>query len=294
MAFFGKNETPMEFKDKEKIITLNNNGLENKVSTRTTSVSEFLEENNIKINEHDLVLPNKEASLFPGMNVEIKKAAKIIIEADGKKTESWTYEKKIENALRENDIILGKLDKTEPPINTLVENNLKLSVIRINIEEKTIPEEIAFKTITKKDSKMGWQEKKIEQKGEKGIMEIKYKITYKNGQEVSRVILDKTVSKEPQEEITIQGTYMKIGASHKGQGTWYAFKGGMFAASPWLPMGSYAKVTNQANGKSIVVQINDRGPFGDGRIIDLDKVAFQKIASLGAGVINVKVEEILN
>ncbi len=37
---------------------------------------------------------------------------------------------------------------------------------------------------------------------------------------------------------------------------------------------------------------NDRGPFVQGRIIDLDKVAFEKIASLGAGVITVKVEEI--
>ena len=59
-------------------------------------------------------------------------------------------------------------------------------------------------------------------------------------------------------------------------------------------MGSYAKVTNTANGKSVIVQINDRGPFGPGRIIDLDKVAFAKIASIGAGVIGVKVEEVLN
>jgi rare lipoprotein A len=59
-------------------------------------------------------------------------------------------------------------------------------------------------------------------------------------------------------------------------------------------MGSYARVTNKANGKSVIVQINDRGPFGENRIIDLDKVAFAKIASLGAGVIDVKVEEVMN
>ena len=59
-------------------------------------------------------------------------------------------------------------------------------------------------------------------------------------------------------------------------------------------MGSYVKVTNTANGKSVIVKINDRGPFGAGRIIDLDKVAFQEIASLGQGVINVKMEEITN
>jgi rare lipoprotein A len=59
-------------------------------------------------------------------------------------------------------------------------------------------------------------------------------------------------------------------------------------------MGSYVKVTNTANGKSVIVKINDRGPFGGGRIIDLDKVAFQEIASLGQGVAQVKMEEITN
>jgi rare lipoprotein A len=53
-------------------------------------------------------------------------------------------------------------------------------------------------------------------------------------------------------------------------------------------------VTNQSNGKSVIVKINDRGPFGKNRIIDLDKVAFAKIASIGAGIIDVKVEEVTN
>jgi rare lipoprotein A len=41
------------------------------------------------------------------------------------------------------------------------------------------------------------------------------------------------------------------------------------------------------------VQINDRGPFVAGRIIDLDREAFKKIAPLGAGVIDIKMEEII-
>jgi rare lipoprotein A len=51
-------------------------------------------------------------------------------------------------------------------------------------------------------------------------------------------------------------------------------------------------VTNTANGKSVIVRINDRGPFGGGRIIDLDKVAFAKIADIGTGVVQVVMEEI--
>ena len=98
----------------------------------------------------------------------------------------------------------------------------------------------------------------------------------------------------PVNEIRTQGTYVQVGKSSTGAGTWYAFTGTLAAASPWLPLGSYARVTNPDNGKQVIVEINDRGPFGKGRIIDLDKVAFEKISSLGAGIINVKVEPITN
>ena len=144
------------------------------------------------------------------------------------------------------------------------------------------------------DGKLGWREKKTETEGEKGILEVKYKITYRDGKEISRVALEKNITKDPVTEVLTQGTYVKTGNAQKGIGTWYAYQGGLFAASTTIARGSYARVTNTANGKSVIVQINDYGPQGKGRIIDLDKVAFQKIASLGAGVIGVKVEEVLN
>ena len=47
----------------------------------------------------------------------------------------------------------------------------------------------------------------------------------------------------------------------------------MTAAHPTLPIPSYARVTNLANGRSVVVRVNDRGPFHAGRVIDLSYVA---------------------
>jgi rare lipoprotein A len=48
---------------------------------------------------------------------------------------------------------------------------------------------------------------------------------------------------------------------------------GMTAAHTVLPIPSYARVTNLANGKSVVLRINDRGPFIDSRLIDLSYTA---------------------
>ncbi len=62
------------------------------------------------------------------------------------------------------------------------------------------------------------------------------------------------------------------------------------AAHKQLPFGSMVKVTNTANGKSVVVRINDRGPFVRGRIIDLSKTAFSRIGSLSSGLLNVEIE----
>ena len=98
-------------------------------------------------------------------------------------------------------------------------------------------------------------------------------------------------------------------APHKqrGIGSWYGrkFHGqrtssgetydmyAMSAAHATLPIPSYARVTNLANGKSVVVRINDRGPFHSGRLVDLSYAAAYKLGYAGAGSAQVEVEAIL-
>jgi rare lipoprotein A len=67
---------------------------------------------------------------------------------------------------------------------------------------------------------------------------------------------------------------------------------GMSAAHPTLPLPSYAKVTNVANGRSVIVRINDRGPFKSTRIIDLSYAAAYKLRLLSKGSGMVEVETI--
>lgn len=77
-----------------------------------------------------------------------------------------------------------------------------------------------------------------------------------------------------------------------GNASWYKYKNGDFAASPDFLKGSILRVTNLANGKFVDVTINDFGPERDkhpDRVIDLDKVAFEKIAPLSAGLVKVKI-----
>jgi rare lipoprotein A len=64
----------------------------------------------------------------------------------------------------------------------------------------------------------------------------------------------------------------------------------MTAAHRSLPFGTKVLVTNKSNGRSVVVTINDRGPFVGGRVIDLSTGAAGAIGMLGAGVARVSLE----
>lgn len=64
------------------------------------------------------------------------------------------------------------------------------------------------------------------------------------------------------------------------------------AAHRTLPFGTKVRVTNTKNNQSVIVKINDRGPFIDGRIIDLTRYAFSKIENTDSGIIDVKIEVI--
>lgn len=63
----------------------------------------------------------------------------------------------------------------------------------------------------------------------------------------------------------------------------------MTAAHKTLPLGTRVKVTNLANNESVVVKINDRGPYVHGRIIDLSQAAARSIGIRGVGKVSVAV-----
>lgn len=69
-------------------------------------------------------------------------------------------------------------------------------------------------------------------------------------------------------------------------------------ASWAFPLGSWVRVTNMANGRTVVVRINDCGPgrhlYRKGRIIDLTRGSFERLAALKIGVIKVKVKKLFN
>jgi rare lipoprotein A len=70
-------------------------------------------------------------------------------------------------------------------------------------------------------------------------------------------------------------------------------KNALTAAHRTLPMGTRVRVTNERNGRSVILRINDRGPYGNKRrIIDVSEAAARKLGMIDAGVVPVRVEVI--
>lgn len=100
---------------------------------------------------------------------------------------------------------------------------------------------------------------------------------------------------------TVSDPYVQVGTA-----SWYGefFRGrktangerfdptGLTAAHRTLPLGTVVEVTNLENGKTVVVRINDRGPYVKGRIIDLSRAAAREIGMIRKGITQVKVEKI--
>lgn len=90
-----------------------------------------------------------------------------------------------------------------------------------------------------------------------------------------------------------EGTASYYGRAHHGKRTASGERfnqHALTAAHRTLPFGTRVKVTNLDNGRSVVVRINDRGPFGRGRIIDLSKAAAERINMLRSGTAPVRLE----
>lgn len=66
----------------------------------------------------------------------------------------------------------------------------------------------------------------------------------------------------------------------------------MTAAHRSFPLGSRVRVTNPRTKKSVIVRINDRGPYAGNRCIDLSRAAFKRIGNLNAGVMTVRMQRI--
>jgi uncharacterized protein YabE (DUF348 family) len=255
-------------------------------ATGGTTVQDVLEQINARTSRHADIRPSRGATIQDGDVIVYDPAISVTLTADGKTRDVVTNADDVGYLLDSLGIVLRRLDRVVPEVDTPLRQGLHVDVVRVEFRSVTVQQPIAYRTEIQKTDDLMLGFRRVARNGVPGVLQKVYRVKLENGTEVGRRLLSTEVSREPQSQIILEGT--RPPHTESGVASWYQ-RTGLVAAHQWLPFGTQVKVTNLASGRSVVVVINDRGPYLDGRIIDLSDDAFAQLAPLGSGTINVRI-----
>jgi len=279
-------------------------------------VADVLEEAEISLDpdlEHSS--PDLEAELEMDYIV-IKKAAQVILKVDGQELEIISWAESVDELLAEQNIVLDD-DLVSLPLTQSLKSGMVIEVVRVDRELVYEDVVLSAKTTFKNDSTLPSGQEKLQTKAEDGKKQITYEVTYHDGVEVGRRMVSEKVVANPVTGVILKGTRTSVSRGStppsssnqviQGIASFYGAElhgnktasgvpfdmNAFTAAHKTLPFGTKVRVTYISTGKSVVVEINDRGPFTPGRVIDLSAAAAKEIGLYADGIGKVKIE-ILN
>jgi hypothetical protein len=189
-------------------------------------------------------------------------------------------------------------DRVVPPPSAPLHNGTVVRFARVSTSVHRAIMPIPAPVETEYTSSMTPGNIQILQSGVPGQREVTIQVRRIDGRVVSTRTLASRIVVAPIAEQRLSAPYsMSEGVltepgtgaiTQSGDATWYDPPwSGLTAAHPWLPFGTQVTVTDLATGRSVTVVIDDRGPFGTGRIIDLSPEAFAQLEPLGRGILHV-------
>lgn len=278
-------------------VTIIDGSFSSDIITTPSTVSEILKSASINLGESEFTTIPENKLVSEDIEIHIREPLSINLTLGGEESTFLSKAITVSDLLQEQSISLSGEDYTKPNLDSPLEENSSVQVIRKKTKTEKIEKKIPFLVEKISDNTRTKGEQKIISSGSEGLKEVEYSIVYENDIEVSRTVSLETIlekaknkkvsigTKEPEPVVTSNGT----GETRSGKATYYF--GPTNAASHIYPKGSVIKVTNISNGKSITVTIDDYGGYGN-RLVDLRKDHFQQIGNLSTGVLSVTVERL--
>lgn len=242
-----------------------------------------------------------------GLSFNVNSPRNVTVTVDGA-TKPVTATGAVADALNAAGVTLGTHDEVTPDLSTALTDDLAITIVRVEIRTVVKPVAVPYTTTTQNDATLASGTKKVQTPGVNGQAAETWEQTVRDGTLVGEVRVSSAITAAAQAQVTLVGTKTATSsttttptsttpATGNSCGvSWYASGSrtangeafnpdGLTAASKTLPFNTLVKVTNPANGNSVIVRINDRGPYVTGRCLDLARGAFSQIASLGTGAI---------
>lgn len=276
-----------------KSVNLIVDGVAKNVTVTSLTVGDVLREMRLSASLADTVTPARAAKVSAGMTVRLRRAVPVSIVHDETTKKIVTNATTVRQVLSEMGIKLGSRDKVLPSKDARPLKNMQIKILRVGVRQEVKEVTVPFKTVTKRDRRYEYGTKKQVQEGRAGIKRIRYATKFVDGRRVTRRVVGTVTVRAVRDRVIAIGTGFPGCACDKGtqtgKATWYGEADGLSAAHRTLPFGTVVRVENLANGKWVNVVIRDRGPYGRNRIIDLSDEAFRRLASLGTGIVNVRI-----
>ena len=227
------------------------NGEKFEFESKAHTVEGFLEENDIEFSEGDYVSQPLTAYISDGMKIKIDHATDFKITADGETRKYRTLANTVSEALKDNNIKVGKDDIVEPGLDELLTKNMKIVIKRVKIKEETKEEKIEFKTVTKDDSSLDEGTTMVVTEGKEGKAKVTYKVTYVDGVESSRSEISRETLTAAVDKVVANGTRINFDGqsySRKLVVKAYAYHTG----GGWTAMSTPARVGEIAVDPSVI------------------------------------------
>lgn len=191
-------------------VTLRDDGREVEIVTLEKTVGEFLEKYEIELGPGDNINLHRDDRLYDGIVIEITRTLPFYVVADQEEKTVYLPQgatvadvlKKAGIALREKDVVNYRLDAGAIP-------GEKVIVTRYDEEVIIEKEPIAYNVIIKKDDNMDEGEQKVVQEGREGELQRKILVTYRDGQEILRKVIEEKVAVQPVDRVVHVGTVKK-------------------------------------------------------------------------------------
>lgn len=192
--------------DKANNINIEFNGSINTYRIYEDTVGEALEALGVTVSNGDKLNYSLDDSVVDGMVITIMSAKSVSLTVDGKTNEYAMYQGTVADLLEFAQVTLGEDDYTNPSLDTKLNENMTVTVYRVEYKTVKETETVNYKTITKNDSSMDVGETEVVTDGVKGEDDVTYQVKYVNGKETEKTELTRVTAKEPVDKVVKVGT----------------------------------------------------------------------------------------
>ena len=188
-----------------KKVMLTVDGQTMKVKTLSRTVQSFLINKNIKVESGSRIIPDLNSNIKNNMSIKVINPYEIKISNGGKNLIYKTNQETVEDILEEFNIKLSSKDIINKKLDEIVKPNDEIIITRVKEEVDTQVIEIPCEVEYIEDASLLEGQTKEHKKGENGKLEIKYRITYKNGVPIKKQKISEVILIEPIKQIVKKG-----------------------------------------------------------------------------------------